>query len=141
MSETLIVEGIKDNPSRMVGGIAGPFHRLLSVIPCMASEVSLRNLSFRGPAEGDTHVLQFVNGSGRIFHQDFDGILVTEVVTPLHCIKEMPFPVILFFIAKGSGNPSLGSSRVGAGGEDFTDDRHIRLVCTLDSSPKAGQSC
>src|SRR4030042_5148378 len=120
MSETLIVEGIEDNPSRMVGGIAGPLHRPFSVIPCMTSEVSLRNLSFRSSAEGDTHMLQFVNGSGRIFHQNFDGILVTEVVAPLHCIKEIPFPVILFFVAKGSGDPALGSARVGAGGEDLT---------------------
>jgi hypothetical protein len=107
----------------------------------MASEVSLRNLSLRSSAEGDTHMLQFINGSGCIFNQDLDSILVTEIVAPLHGIKEIPFPVILLFIAKGSSDPSLGSARVGAGGKDFTDDRHIRSVCALHSSPKTGQTC
>jgi hypothetical protein len=107
----------------------------------MASEVSLGNLSLGGSAKGDAHMLQFVNGSGRIFHQDFDGILVTQIVTPLHRIEEVPLPLIFLFITKRSGNPSLGSARMGAGGEDFTDDRHIRLVCTLDSGSKTGQAC
>jgi hypothetical protein len=124
----------------MIRSIAGPLHRLLSIIPGMASEVPLGDLSVRGSAERHTHVLQFINGPWRVFDQDFDSILVTKIVTSLYGIEEIPFPVIFFFIAERSGDSSLGCTRMGTGRKDFADHGHIGLACTLNGGSKAGQA-
>ena len=38
---------------------------------------------------------------------EFDGILVTEIITALYCIKHMPFPAVLFHITERGCNTTL----------------------------------
>jgi len=100
MLKALIIEGIEDNSARPVRSVAGPSHRPLSILGRMASKVPLRDLPFRGPVEGNAHVLQLIQHAGSIPDHDLHGILVSQIVASLDRVEEMPLPVILFLIAQ-----------------------------------------
>ncbi len=138
--KALVEEGIEDNPSGMVRSIAGPLHRLLSVIPGMATEVSLGDLSLGCATERNSHVLQLIDDPRRILDQDLDGILIPQIVASFDRIVEMPFPMILLLIAQWSSNSALGCSGMRSRGENFADDRHIGLADALDRCPKSCQT-
>jgi hypothetical protein len=140
MPKALVKEGIENNPSGMVCGITGPFHRFLTIIPGMTTEVPLSDLSFGSAAERNTHMLQLIDGSRRVFDQDLDGILIPQVVASLDGVVEIPFPMILLFIAERSGDPSLGRSGMGSRRKNLTDDSHIGLAHALDRCPKSCQT-
>jgi len=141
MAQALVVEGVKDNPSCMVCCITGPFYRFLAIIPGMTSEISLGDLALRGSAERNPHMLQFINRPWGVLDHDLHSILIAEVVTPFHGIKEMPFPVIFLFIANGCGNPSLSCARVRTRRQDLGNHSHIGLASTDNSRSKPGQAC
>lgn len=63
-ARALVIKGVEDNPSRVVCCMAGPLYRFLAIVTGVAAEVPLGNLSVRGPAEGNAHVLQFVDHPG-----------------------------------------------------------------------------
>jgi hypothetical protein len=107
MAKALVVEGIENDSSCSVRCIASPFDRPLPIISGMASEVPLGDLSLCRAAEGNAHMLQFINDPRTIPDHDLDGILIPQVITSLDGIEEMPFPVILFLITERSRNPSL----------------------------------
>jgi hypothetical protein len=107
-AQALVVEGIENNSSCSIRRIASPLHRPFPIISGMAPEVPLGNLSLCGTAERNAHMLQFINDPGGILDHNLDGILITEIITPLDRIEEMPFPVILLLITQRSCNPTLG---------------------------------
>ena len=107
MAQALVVEGVKNHPACLVCGIAGPLDGFLAKVAGVASEISLGNLSFGRPAEGNPHMFQFVNGAWSIPNHDLYCILITEIVTSLDRIEEVPFPAVLFFIAEGGCDASL----------------------------------
>jgi hypothetical protein len=136
----LIEEGIENNPSGMVCGIAGSLYRFLAVIPGMTTEVPLGDLPLGSATERNSHVLQLIDGPRRILDQNLYGILIPQVIASLDGIVEIPFPTVLLLIAERSGDPSLGRSGMGSRRKNFTDDRHIGLAHTLDRCPKACQT-
>jgi hypothetical protein len=135
-----VEKGIQHDPPGVVGGIAGPFHGLLTEFPGVSAEVPLGNLPFRGTAEGDAHMFQLIDPPGSIPDHDLHDILVAEVITPLDRIEKMPFPVIFFLVAQGRGDPPLGSAGMGTSGVNFADDCHIGLVRAFHSRAQPGQS-
>jgi hypothetical protein len=52
----------------------------------------------------------------------------------------MPFPVILFLVAQGRGDSSLGSAGMGTGGVNFANDCYIGLVRAFHSRSQPSQS-
>ena len=139
MTEALVKKGIENDPSSMVCGITGPLHRFLTIIPGMPAEVPLGDLSFGRAAERNSHVLQLIDGSRRIFDQDLYGILVSQVVASLDGVIEIPFPMILLLIAERGGDPSLGRPGMGPRRKNLTDNSHIGLAHALDGCPKSCQ--
>ena len=128
MPETLIVKGIEHYPSRVIGRVAGPFDGPLTVLPGVASEIPLGDPSFGGAAERDAHMFQLVDCPRRISHHDLDGILITQVIAALDRIEEMPLPLILFLVAEGGGDASLGRPRMGTGGQYLAHDRDVAVL-------------
>jgi hypothetical protein len=106
----------------------------------VASEVPLSDLSFRGAAEWDTHMLQLINGPGGIFDHDLDSILIAQIIASLYGIKKIPFPVVLFFVTKGSSDSPLSDSRMRPRRKNFTHNGHIGLVSHLHSGSKPCQA-
>jgi len=94
-AQTLVVKGIEDHPSCMVGRVARPLHRLLTIVPGMSSKVPLGNLPVGSAVERDAHMFQFVDHPGRLLTMIFDGVLISKVITSLDRVVKMPLPVVL----------------------------------------------
>jgi hypothetical protein len=141
MAQALVEKGVEDDPSGVVGGVAGSFHGLLTIFPGVTAEVPLGNLSLRGTAEGNAHMFQLIDPPGSILDHDLRDILVAEVITPLDRIEEMPLPVIFFLVAQGRRDPPLGSAGMGTSGVNFADDGYIGLVRAFHSRSQPGQPC
>lgn len=63
VSQTLSVKGVQHGVSSSIGsGSAAVSLSSLSVLERLSTESTLVNLSFRGPGEGETVVLEFENG-------------------------------------------------------------------------------
>src|SRR5271157_179734 len=107
LSNGLIVECIEHHPSGVIGRVAGPLDGCLTVLPGVASKVPLGDPAFGSAAEGNPHVLEFVDCPRGVSYHDLDGILIPQVIAALDRIKEMPFPSVLLFIAQSGGYPSL----------------------------------
>ncbi len=136
----LLPESIQDDPPGPVGGVAGPFDRRLSKVTGMPAKCPLGDLPLLGPVEGDTQVLQLINSSRGIFSQNFDGILITQIVAALDRVKHVPFPIILLLVTQGSTNPPLCSPGMGTGSEYLAQDSHIGLFTKFNGRSQSGQS-
>src|SRR4030042_140426 len=107
MTQALVVEGVKNHPACSVCGIAGPFDGFLAKVSGVASKIPLGNLSLGCPAKGNPHMFQLGNGAWSIPNHNLYCILITEIVTSLDRIEEVPFPAVLFLIPAGGCDASL----------------------------------
>ena len=78
-----------------------------TVVGGLASEGSLVDLSFAGPAEGHTVGLKLTHGNGSLSSHVLDGILVTEPVRAFDGIVEMVPPVIFVHVTESSIDSTL----------------------------------
>ena len=89
--------------SRIIGGIASPRARV-------TTEASLGNGSIGVTAEGYPHMFQLYDSGGSLLHQNLNGILVSQIIAPFHCIEHMEFPVVVALISQRSRYPSLSAA-------------------------------
>jgi hypothetical protein len=73
----------------------------------VSSETALFNLSLIVSAEWDAHLFQRDNGIRSFTSQDFNHILVSEVIAALHRVEYVPFPMVFFFVSKAGGDSAL----------------------------------
>jgi hypothetical protein len=139
MAKALVIQGVEDDPPSAVCRIASSPDRPFSEISCMSSEVSLGDPPFRSATEGNAHMLQFINNPGCIPDHNLDGILITEVITSLDRIEEVPFPTVFFLIAERGSDSTLGRARMGTCWKNLADHSHISLAHTLHCSTKSCQ--
>ncbi len=140
MAEALVVEGIEDDPAGVVRGVAGPLDGLLPVVSRVAPEISLGDQPVRGPTEGHAHMLQLVDGPRRVPHHDLDGVLVAQVIPSFDRVIEVPFPAVLFLVAQGRRDPSLGGARMGAGRQHLAHHGDVRAGCGLHRRAEAREA-
>jgi hypothetical protein len=104
------------------------------------SKGPLGNLSIPSPVKRNTQVFQLINGSRGILGENFDGVLITQIIATLDRVKHVPFPTILFFVAERRANATLSSPGMGTGGKDFTDNSNIYALIHFNGSAESGQS-
>jgi hypothetical protein len=136
--DALLVEGLQDHVAGAVGGVACALDRAFAEVASVPTEAALVHAAVRDAVEGETHVLEFEHGVYGVAGEDFGGVLINEVVSPLDGVEHMPLPVVFFDVAEGGGNPALGGSCVGAGGVELADDGDVGLAGHLDGRHQAG---
>src|SRR5690606_27091779 len=72
-------------------------------------------------AEGDTGMLQLVDGGRRLATQIFDRVLIAEPVGALDGVVHVPGPVVRTHIAEAGGDAALRGDGVAAGRKDLGD--------------------
>ena len=124
LPDGLLVEGLEDHVTGAVGGVAGPPDGLLPEVLRVPAEAPLGDLAVLGAAEGEPHVLQLVHHVRRLAAHDLDGLLVAQVVAPLHGVEHVPLgPVaVVVHVAQGGADPPLRRAGVRAGRVQLADD-------------------
>jgi len=87
----------------------------------LSSEGSLIDLSFRGTREWETIWLELEHCSWSFLGHVMDGILITEPIRTLDCVKEVPFPVVLSHVSEGCIDTTLSSDGVRTSWEQLGD--------------------
>jgi len=88
-----------------------------------AAEGPLSDATVIPPAEDGAHALQLNDVSRRFFAEDLDGILIPQVVAPLHSVEGMLLPGIV--LAQGGIDASLSLGGMAPDGMNLGQDSHI----------------
>lgn len=122
---TLFEQGVQNHMAGAVGSVTGPADGFFAVIPGVPAKGTLRNFTVFCAAEGETEVFHFDDRVHCVSAKDFDGILISEIIAPLHGIVHVPFPVILFVVAERGTDAALGSAGMGTNRIEFAQDCYI----------------
>src|SRR5690606_175657 len=79
------------------------------------------------------HVLQLVYNVDCLSAEHLDGILVTEVVAPLHGVEHVPLPAVLLDVSQGCADPSLRSAGMGTCRIQLAQHRDATGTCGIKS--------
>src|SRR5262249_52475725 len=116
MSERLAIHRVQHGVTSAVGSGACTLRSALAEMRGHAAEGPLIDFSILfAPREGQTPVLELINGGGRITTKIFDSILVTEPIGALDGVVHVPAPVILSHVAQRGCDSTLGGNRMRAG--------------------------
>ena len=78
----------------------------------LTTEITLSNLVFVCTGERSTKVVQFFNPFRTTFNKEFDGILVTQIVTTFYGIEDMVLNRIFFgYVVQHAVNTALSHGR------------------------------
>ena len=132
-----------DGPERVQDHQAGDVGGEARAREAGAAERALRDLA-RGlvPAEDRAPVLELDDLAGRVFTQDRDGVLVTDVVRALDRVKGVILGIVIRFVPERGVDATLSSTRVAAHRVDLGHKGDIgpRLF-GCDGRAHPGQPC
>ncbi len=121
--DALLVQRLQDHVACAVGRVAGPPDWSLAEVAGVPPEPPLVDPPVLGPVERQPQVLEFDHRFDRLARQDFRGVLVDEVVAPLHGVEHVPLPVVFLLVAQGRADSALRGTCVGAGRVELGQDR------------------
>lgn len=87
----------------------------------LTTESSLIDFAVLGSREGHAVGLELEDGLGRLTSHILDGVLITEPVTTLNGVIEMPAPVIIVHVAESSVDTALSGNSVRSSREELGD--------------------
>ena len=105
--DILLVQRVQHGVAGAVGGGAGAFHGLLTVVGGVAAKGALVNRAVRVAVKGHAHVFQVIHDLRCLAAHELDGILVAEPVRALDGVVEVVVPVVLVHVAEGGADAAL----------------------------------
>src|SRR5262245_64153074 len=122
MAQRLSVHCVQHGMASAIGCSAGALRGALAVMRSHATERTLIDFPvFFAAREGQSPMLQFVDGFRRVATEIFDRVLISEPVGAFHRVVHVPAPVILTHIAERSRNSTLRRHGVRTGGKYLRD--------------------
>jgi hypothetical protein len=110
----------------------------LSELLRLATESALVNLTLSGSAERHTVGLELSHGDGGLTCHVLDSVLISEPISTLNRVVEVPSPIILVHIAESSIDTALSSNSVRSGREKLGDAGS--LVASLGEAKSSSQT-
>src|SRR5439155_24239667 len=103
------------------------------------AERALRDAPVLRPGEDRSPVLELVDVRGRLLAEDFDRILVAEVVRAFDSVVRMLFRIVLGGVAERGVDAALRRAGMAAHWMDLGDQGDVRAcVVSLDGGAHAG---
>ena len=100
----------------------GTLHRRLAEVGHVAAKRTLVNLAVFQTVKRHAEVFKLDHGFGRLAAHEFDGVLITQPVRPLHGVVHVPVPAVFLHVAKAGRNAPLGGNGVRTGREHLGQD-------------------
>ncbi len=113
--DVLLVQGVQQGVAGTVGSRRGTGGLLATEILGLTAKRTLVDGTVVEAGEGQTHVLQLIDGFRAGLAHVFDRFLVTDIVGALDGVIHVPLPVVVMGIAQGDRDPALGGNGVGTG--------------------------
>jgi hypothetical protein len=123
-AQVALVERVQHGVAGAVGGAATALHRTLAEVLRMSAEGPLINRAVVVAVEGHAEVLQFQHHLRRLAAEEFDRVLVAQIIRTLDGVVHVPEPVVLAHVAQRRADPALRRDGVRAGRKHLRQHRY-----------------